>query len=149
MPHFTISLSVACRKSLPSLHLQLSVCLPMALISAEQCRQLCGPQTGAPRQRPTSTLTVPLSIHRPRSDTGRALNQVPDSLVDTVSKRECSSSFSASSNKHCAIKKVLTQSHDFCLQAAIPSGEGGWLAGNRVLPTKVTVLHSDEEQDKI
>ena len=91
-PRFTISLSAACRRCLPSLHLQLSACLPKALTSAEQCWQQCGPQTGAPRRRPTATLTVSSSIRRPRADTGKALNQAPDSMVDTASRRERSSS---------------------------------------------------------
>jgi len=63
-------------------------------------------------------------MRRPRADTGKALNHAPDSLVDTARRRARSSSFSASSKRHLAMEVILGVSHDFCLQAASPSGGG-------------------------
>ena len=140
-PRFTISLSTTCRRCLPSLHLQLSACLPKALTSAEQCWQRCGPQTGAPRRRHTATLIVSSSIRRPRADTGKAPNQAPDSLVDTASRHERSSSFSA---HPVSVVQLRRSSHNPMTSAC--KQRFPWGAGNRVLPTSMTVLRPGGEQ---
>ena len=66
-PPFTISLSAACQRCLLSFSW---VCLPKTLTSAEQCWQQCSSETGTASRRPTATLIMSSSIHRPRVDTG-------------------------------------------------------------------------------
>ena len=79
------------------------------------------PQTVVPNRKATATLTVLLSIPRPRVVTGNALNQAPDSMVDTERRRARSSSFSAPSISRSAVEAARKPSHDFCLRTAVPS----------------------------
>ena len=82
---------------------------------------------GAPRRRPTATLTMSLSIRRPKDDTGKALNQAQCRFP----------------GGHCEQAWMLLI---LILPASSDSLRG---AGNHVLLNKMTVPHSIKEQDEL
>ncbi len=98
---------------IPSLCLQLSVCLPSSSVSAEQCLHWYGEQTDVPSLRPTAMCTVLSSMWNSREDTGKTLNHAPDSLSDTESKLACSTTLTASLRRCWAVDAALMESHAF------------------------------------
>ena len=74
-------LRAACLECLPSLFLQLKLCLPKESTDWPHLWHWWGEQRGVPRRRPTAILTESSSSRRPRFEIGKACNQAPDSLT--------------------------------------------------------------------
>ena len=119
-------LMAACLWCPPSLHRQLSPCVPITSTSSPQCQHWWEPHSGVPRRNPTAILRES-SSRNPKAEMGRERSQALNSVALDANQHALStSSIAPSTSWFAAARAFNVWCQDFLLQIVFCSLVQPW-----------------------